>query len=109
MGVEAASAIGVGVAKPPKGVSGTVYVGVRLDHAQLGDRSLVGLVTQLDSSLVVDAQALKGHGHRLAMLAKQGVDVANGGWGQRQATLLRWNRAKKDVNKTGRADRAPGR
>jgi hypothetical protein len=101
VGVEAASAIGVGVAKPPKGVASTVYVGVRLDHAQLDDRSLVGLVTRLDSSLVVDAQALKGHGHRLALLAKQGVDVANGGWGQRQATLLRWNRAKNDVNKTG--------
>ena len=101
VGVEAASAIGVGVAKPPKGVSGTVYVGVRLDHAQLGDRSLLGLVTQLDSSIVIDAQALKGHGHRLEMLARRGVDVANGGWGQRQATLLRWNRAKKDVDKTG--------
>ncbi len=101
VGVEAASAIGVGVAKPPKGVSGTVYVGVRLDHAQLGDRSLVGLVSKLDSSLVVDAQALKGHGHRLSVLAKQGLDVANGGWGQHQAALLRWNRAQKDVNKTG--------
>jgi len=101
VGVEAASAIGVGVAKPPKGVSGTVYVGVRLDHAQLGDGSLLGRVTQLDSSIVVDAQALKGHSHRLALLAKRGVDVANGGWGQRQATLLRWNRAKKDVSKTG--------
>ena len=101
VGVEAASAIGVGVAKPPKGVSGTVYVGVRLDHAQLGDRSLLGLVRQLDSSIVVDAQALKGRSARLEALASHGVDVANGGWGERQATLLRWNRAKKDVDKAG--------
>ncbi len=101
VGVEAASAIGVGVAKPPKGVSGTIYVGVRLDHEQLGHDELLGLVTDLDSSLVVDAQALKGHSDMLHRLAKRGVDVANGGWGERQATLLRWNRAKKDVDTTG--------
>ena len=34
-GAQAVSAIGVGVAKPPKHATSTVYVGVRLDHAQL--------------------------------------------------------------------------
>jgi UDP-N-acetylglucosamine:LPS N-acetylglucosamine transferase len=101
VGVEAASAIGVGVAKPPKGVSGTIYVGVRLDHEQLGRDELTRLVADLDTSLVVDAQALKGRGRVLELLARRGVDVANGGWGERQATLLRWNRAKKDVDTTG--------
>ena len=33
LGAQAVSAIGVGVAKPPKNVADTAYVGVRLDHA----------------------------------------------------------------------------
>jgi hypothetical protein len=101
VGAEVSAAIGVGVAKPPKGVTGTVYVGVRLDHAQLGNRDLRTMVRALDSSVVVDAQALKGNGPRVASLAHEGVDVANGGLGVRQATLLRWNRAKNDVDKAG--------
>jgi UDP-N-acetylglucosamine:LPS N-acetylglucosamine transferase len=101
LGAEVSAAIGVGVAKPPKGVTGTVYVGVRLDHDQVADRDLRTMVRALDSSVVVDAQALKGNGPRVASLARQGVDVANGGWGAHQATLLRWNRAKNDVDKAG--------
>ena len=37
LGAQAVSAIGVGVAKPPKGATHTAYVGVRLDHTQLRD------------------------------------------------------------------------
>jgi processive 1,2-diacylglycerol beta-glucosyltransferase len=101
VGAEVSAAIGVGVAKPPKGVTGTVYVGVRLDHDQLASRDLTTQVRSLDSSVVVDAQAIKGNGARVESLADQGVDVANGGLGVRQATLLRWNRAKNDVDKAG--------
>jgi hypothetical protein len=101
VGAEVGAAIGVGVAKPPKGVSGRIYVGVRLDHAQLGDATLLRQVRTLESSVVVDAQAVKGRSARLEALSAHGVDVANGGWGRRQSTFLRWNRAKTDVRRAG--------
>jgi UDP-N-acetylglucosamine:LPS N-acetylglucosamine transferase len=103
IGAEMSAAIGVGVAKPPKGVASTLYVGVRLDHRDLGNQALLDRIRLLDASVVVDAQAVRGRASQLGTLADHGVDVANGGWGQRQATLLRWNRAKKDVYKAGRA------
>ncbi len=41
LGAQAVSAIGVGVAKPPKNATDTAYVGVRLDHTQLTDDVLL--------------------------------------------------------------------
>ena len=41
LGAQAVSAIGVGVAKPPKHADHTAYVGVRLDHTQLTDDVLL--------------------------------------------------------------------
>lgn len=102
VGAEVGATIGVGVAKPPKGVTGTVYVGVRLDYGDLGNRTLLAQVGSMDASVVVDAMAVQGRASLLAVLASSGVDVANGGWGERQETLLRWNRAKKDVDKAGK-------
>jgi processive 1,2-diacylglycerol beta-glucosyltransferase len=100
IGAQAVSAIGVGVAKPPKGVTRTAYVGVRLDHDQLTDRVLLAEIRSLGGSVVVDAQAASHRSLELERLAEQGVDIANGGWGK--GSFLRWNRARNDVFKAGK-------
>jgi processive 1,2-diacylglycerol beta-glucosyltransferase len=100
LGAQAVSAIGVGVAKPPKNVSNTAYVGIRLDHAQLADGVLLEEIRSLGVSVVVDARAATHRSVQLELLADQGVDIANGGWGK--GSFLRWNRAHNDVSKAGK-------
>ena len=100
LGAQAVSAIGVGVARPPRGVIRTAYVGIRLDHAELGDPALLAEVRHLGVSLVVDARAANNRGPVLEHLADQGVDIANGGWGR--GSFLRWNRARNDVSRAGK-------
>ena len=86
-GSQAASAIGVGVAKPPKGVSGTVYVGVRLDdRAARRPRSSAGSTSSTPRSS--STRSREGTTGTASILAKQGVDVANGGWGPGHAAAL---------------------
>ncbi len=100
LGAQAVSAIGVGVAKPPKNVGHTAYVGVRLDHAQLADHVLLAEIRDMGASVVVDARAASHRSVALEDLADQGVDIANGGWGK--GSFLRWNRAHNDVTKAGK-------
>jgi processive 1,2-diacylglycerol beta-glucosyltransferase len=100
LGAQAVSAVGVGVAKPPKGVTHTAYVGVRLDHTQLTDPLLLDEIRTLGVSVVVDAHAASHASVVLARLTTEGVDIANGGWGK--GSFLRWNRARNDVAKAGR-------
>jgi len=100
LGAQAVSAIGVGVAKPPKGVMQTAYVGIRLDHAELADPALLNAVRDMGVSVVVDANAAAHRGGTLERLADQGVDIANGGWGR--GSFLRWNRARNDVARAGK-------
>ena len=100
LGAQAVSAIGVGVAKPPKGVIHTAYVGVRLDHTQLGDEALLAEIRDMGVSVVVDARAAAHRSFELERLADQGVDIANGGWGK--GSFLRWNRARNDVARAGK-------
>jgi hypothetical protein len=99
VGAQAVSAVGVGVAKVPKGAQHEVFIGVRLDHSELQDRALRNQLRTLDASVVVDAQAARHCSHALHSLTHSGVDVANGGWGH--GTFLRWNRARNDVAKAG--------
>jgi hypothetical protein len=100
LGAQAVSAIGVGVAKPPKGVAHTAYVGIRLDHTQLTDPVLLEQIRSLGVTVVVDANAAKNRSVELELLADHGVDIANGGWGK--GSFLRWNRARNDVAKAGK-------
>ncbi len=99
LGAQAVSAIGVGVAKPPKDATDTAYVGVRLDQVQLADAALLDQIRGLGVSVVVDAQAAVHRSDELEALADRGVDIANGGWGK--GSFLRWNRARNDVTKAG--------
>jgi processive 1,2-diacylglycerol beta-glucosyltransferase len=100
LGAQAVSAIGVGVAKPPKHADHTAYVGVRLDHAQLTDDVLLTQIRDMGVSVVVDAQAATHRSVELEDLADQGVDIANGGWGK--GSFLRFTRARNDVAKAGK-------
>ena len=100
LGAQAVSAIGVGVAKPPKGATHTVYVGIRLDHTQLRDAVLLDQIRALGVSVVIDAQAAEHRSTELEQLADHGVDIANGGWGK--GSFLRWTRARNDVAKAGK-------
>jgi UDP-N-acetylglucosamine:LPS N-acetylglucosamine transferase len=100
LGAQAVSAIGVGVAKPPKGVEHTAYVGIRLDHDELTDVALLARIRSMHVSVVVDAQAASHRSVELEHLADQGIDIANGGWGK--GSFLRWNRARNDVDKAGK-------
>jgi processive 1,2-diacylglycerol beta-glucosyltransferase len=99
LGAQAVSAIGVGVARPPKHADHTAYVGVRLDHTQLTDDVLLAQIRDMGVSVVVDAQAASHRSVELEDLAEQGVDIANGGMGK--GSFLRWNRARNDVAKAG--------
>jgi UDP-N-acetylglucosamine:LPS N-acetylglucosamine transferase len=99
VGAQAVSAVGVGVAKPPKNARDNVFVGVRLSHQELQDPTLRNQIRTLDATVVVDAQAARNCSHALRSLTREGVDVANGGWGH--GTFLRWNRARNDVNRAG--------
>ena len=106
LGAQAVSAIGVGVARPPKNVPDTAYVGVRLDHTELTDGVLLDEIQNLGVSVVVDARAATHRSVELEMLADRGVDIANGGWGK--GSFLRWNRAHNDVVEGRQADRPGG-
>ena len=100
VGAQAVSAIGVGVAKPPRHVGNTAYVGVRLDHEQLTDPIILDQVREMGASVVVDAQAATHRSVQLEHLADQGVDIANGGWGK--GSFFRWTRARNDVDRAGK-------
>jgi len=100
LGAQAVSAVGVGVAKPPKNATHTAYLGIRLDQTQLSDELLLREIHALGVSVVVDAHAAEHRSVELEELAASGVDIANGGWGK--GSFLRWNRARNDVAKAGK-------
>lgn len=98
VGAHGVAAIGVGVAKPPKGATDTVYLGVRTDAAELADLDVVSAVVDIDATVIVDAGVARDAGDELRGLAAGGVDIANGGWGK--GRFLRWDRAQDDCDKS---------
>lgn len=101
IGAQGVSALGVGVAKPPKSATHDVFVGVRVDHAELASRQVVNAIDDLGVTMIVDGRTALSSGGRLAPLAAEGIDIANGGWGR--GRFLRWNRAHDDCMKSLRA------
>ena len=106
VGAQGVAALGVGVAKPPKSATRDVFLGVRVDRADLENHQVVADIDDLHVTLVVDGRTATHTGAELAPLAADGVDIANGGLGQR-GSVLRWNRAHNDCMKSFReiADR----
>jgi processive 1,2-diacylglycerol beta-glucosyltransferase len=101
LGAQGVSALGVGVAKPPKAAVHDVFVGVRVNRAELANHRVLNVIDKLGVTVVVDGRTALTSGHELAPLAADGIDIANGGWGK--GRFLRWNRAHDDCMKSGRA------
>jgi hypothetical protein len=98
IGAHAVAALGVGVAKPPKGAESTMYVGVRVDGRELRDAEVIEAVTATNVTVVVDGRTAANAGTQVSALADEGIDIANGGWGK--GRTLRWNRAHDDCDKS---------
>jgi hypothetical protein len=101
LGAQGVSALGVGVAKPPKAATHDVFVGVRVNRAELTNRRVVTVIDKLEVTVVVDGRTALRSGRQLTPLAADGIDIANGGWGK--GRFLRWNRAHDDCMKSFRA------
>jgi hypothetical protein len=101
IGAQGVSALGVGVAKPPKSATHDVFVGVRVDRAGLANHQVTNAIDDLDVTMIVDGRTALVSGGRLAPLAAEGIDIANGGWGR--GRFLRWNRAHDDCTKSSTA------
>ncbi|MEX0663586.1 MAG: glycosyltransferase [Acidimicrobiia bacterium] len=100
VGAHGVAALGVGVAKPPKGVADTVYLGVRVDSIELQSSEVVTAIEDAEVTLVVSGRTARHAGRTLQELASAGVDLANGGWGK--SRFLRWDRAQDDCDKSWR-------
>jgi processive 1,2-diacylglycerol beta-glucosyltransferase len=100
IGAQGVSALGVGVAKPPKSATRDVFVGIRVNHAELANHQVLNAIDTLGVTVVVDGRTALHSGGQLAPLAADGIDIANGGWGQ--GRFLRWNRARDDCMKSWR-------
>jgi len=101
IGAQGVAALGVGVAKPPKADTRDVFMGVRVNQADLKSRQVVSAIDNLGVTVVVDGRTAMASGPELTPLAADGVDIANGGLGRR-GSLLRWNRAHDDCTKSWR-------
>jgi UDP-N-acetylglucosamine:LPS N-acetylglucosamine transferase len=99
-GAETVAALGVGVIKPPAGVRGTVYLGVRLTPSELRDMAVLRAIRDLHATAVVDGRSALTSGRQLQLLVGMHVDLANGGWGAH--SMLPWTRAKHDCQEAGR-------
>ncbi len=98
VGAHGVAAIGVGVAKPPKAATDTVYVGVRASAGEMDSQAVRDAIVDLGVTVVVDAPTAQRSTETLHELGEAGVDIANGGWGK--GSFLRWNRAKNDCDKS---------
>ncbi len=94
VGVSAAAAQGIGVARPQPH-SHEVFVGVRLGPTALADPELATTMADAGISAIVDGTLADHDPAGVRRLADAGVDVANGGWGHRNGA--HWARAKADV------------
>jgi hypothetical protein len=102
-GVAMATEAGAGVAHPASGASDGVYVGVRLNPAELSDPAVVSALRTLDITAVVDDWTAKSDPAATRSLVTHGVNVANGGLGEAiakrggDADAAPWSRARSDA------------
>ncbi|MGI9032774.1 MAG: MGDG synthase family glycosyltransferase [Acidimicrobiales bacterium] len=94
VGVEAAAAHGIGVARPEHHAQ-EVYVGVRLGPAALADPTLASHLAGAGATAIVDGTLAAAEPAAVRRLSDAGVDVANGGWGH--ANRRPWSRARADL------------
>ncbi len=103
-GVEvAAASVGAGVAHPGAGANMVAYVGVRLNAAELADRTTTAELQRLDVTAIVDSATALSEPQALRALAANGVNVASGGRGGSPGAAghdgepMLWTRARSDA------------
>jgi hypothetical protein len=78
-----------------------VYLGVRLDDADVDHSALADELRTVSATAIVDGKLASNRPAAVRDLRAAGVDVANGGWGQRDR--LHWGRARSDLVRAPRA------
>jgi UDP-N-acetylglucosamine:LPS N-acetylglucosamine transferase len=102
-GVGVAAANGTGVAHAQANAGRIIYLGVRLNQAELADPTVATAVQSIGATAVLDAHVASADPTDSRRLADAGTDIANGGQGHRTDQSGRpirpavWNRAKGDV------------
>ena len=96
IGFHGVAALGVGVAKAPKGVTNTVYLGVRVDQRELNNRALDDAIHKINASVIVDAKVARNSHKILHQLTDSNFDIVNGGMGV--SRTLRWVRSRDDCD-----------
>jgi len=102
--VGVAAANGTGVAHVVAGSGRVVFLGIRLDQAELADRGVTDAARNLGATIVLDDRVASADPDTSRRLAAAGVDIANGGRGNRVDRLghpirpAPWNRARDDVS-----------
>jgi hypothetical protein len=102
-GVAFATSYGAGVAHPRSDSGQVTYIGVRLAESQLTSPAIAYQLAALHASAVVDEQTATGDPADVQRLVTLGVDVENGGAGERvnsdghHIDQSPWKRANGDV------------
>jgi UDP-N-acetylglucosamine:LPS N-acetylglucosamine transferase len=94
LGAQGASAVGVGVAKPPAHAPRAVYLSVRVGPATLRNGAARAAIRQSRATVVADTATATSSSAQLAVLRAAGIDIANGGAPGRY--LFRWERGEAD-------------
>lgn len=100
VGVATAAAHGIGVAGAPRRTP-AVYLAVRVGPDALENRDLVASLARTHATAVIEGGDAVHEPEAVRRLVEAGIDVANGGWGRRYG--FRWERARVDVVRSGRA------
>jgi UDP-N-acetylglucosamine:LPS N-acetylglucosamine transferase len=102
-GVAMATEQGAGVAHPARGSGDVVYVGVRMNPAEVSDPSVVSALQTLHVTAVVDDWTATSAPAATRSLVAHGVNVANGGLGEAigkrggDTDSAPWSRARRDA------------
>lgn len=100
-GVAMATEQGAGVAHPAPGPVDAVYIGVRLNQAELSDPAVAGALKAMNVTAVVDDSTAKADPAGARLLVTDGVNVENGGVGDSRgrgdSDGAPWSRARRDA------------
>jgi len=102
VGADAATGLGIGVAHGPRHTD-QVYVAIRLGPTALSDAALPQALARAQVTAIVDGEAANEQPAAVRRLREAGVEVANGGSGERRRLHLLW--AENDVAEASRAIR----
>lgn len=86
-GVGVAAAAGLGVAHPPPGTTGTVYLGVRLSGEELANPAVQAALRHVGATAVLSAAVAERDPADVRRLVDRGTDIVSGGIGLRPGTL----------------------